>query len=77
MKIELEIGQILKIDGVLCEVIPSRKCSDCEVQKSTRINGYNMQCGKRYNGNTSVFSCSKDVRKDKTNIIFRKIYEPD
>jgi hypothetical protein len=78
MDIELQIGDKVRIAGVLCEVVKSRKCSDCQVQKATagRKNNYgqDMQCGKRYNGNTTDIACSRDVRSDNTDIIFKAIF---
>lgn len=77
MEIELEIGQKVTINGNVCEVVKSRKCSDCEVQKATQgrqnYQGVSMQCGKKSNGNTTDFACSKDIRSDKTDIIFRRV----
>ena len=77
MEVELEIGAKIKISGVLCEVVKSRKCSSCEVKKATQgranYDGASMQCGTKYGGNTTDFACSKDARNDKTDIIFKRI----
>lgn len=77
MEIELEIGAKVKINGNLCEVVKSRKCSDCEVQKATfgrkNYQGLDMQCGKKYGGNTTDLACSKESRSDKADIIFKRI----
>lgn len=77
MDVELEIGTKVKINGHICEVIKSRKCSSCEVHKVTKgsknYNGSDMQCGTKNNCNTSKFACSKDVRSDGVNIIFKRV----
>ena len=77
MEIELSIGSKVLINGVECEVIKSRKCSSCQVHKSTAgrssNSGSSLQCGTKYNGNTSDFACSKDNRTDKTDIVFSPV----
>jgi hypothetical protein len=77
MDLDLEIGTKIRVRGVLCEVVKSRKCSDCEVQKATSgrksLEGVDMQCGKRRNGNTTDIACSKDIREDKTDVIFKRV----
>lgn len=72
----MPIGAQLLINGVLCEVVESNKCSNCEIQKATATMTYNyggsMKCGTRRNNNTSWFTCSKEARSDGKSIIFKK-----
>ena len=76
MEIEISIGTQLLVNDVLCEVVESNKCSECEIQKGTSkmtyFHGGSMKCGTRRNANTSWMTCSKEVRSDKKNIIFKK-----
>ena len=75
--IELSIGSKLLVNGVECMVTESRACSNCEIHKMTSgrkfSDGTSLQCGTKYGGNTSDFSCSKDMRTDNKNIIFKKL----
>jgi hypothetical protein len=66
MDLDLEIGTKIRVRGVLCEVVKSRKCSDCEVQKAT-------------SGSKSlkVLTCNavKDVMAIRQILLVQKIFE--
>jgi hypothetical protein len=73
MEIEIPIGTKLIINGINCEISEGRKCSICILQNQIKYNNVFIKCGTKHNGNVSHFSCSKETRTDKKDIIFLEI----
>lgn len=75
--IELPVGTELLVNGQPCIVKEGRSCTKCVIREKTAgrkgVYGDSLQCGTRYNGNTSDFICDKDRRSDKKHTYFAKL----